>query len=227
MKGVVLAGGEGTRLRELSGGRNKHTVEVAGSPMITYPLRTLGDIGCDDVVIVTSPEGERDISTIVGDGSEFELGVSYAVQQSPLGTADALSKVQGRVEGVFPLICGDVYLDPTPDRADRPTLFFNEYEFGDRHTVWVPETDELIEKPDPKLNLGRRAIVFYFYDDEVFSIIPTITESARGELELEDLHRFYRHQRSAEIVEHRGFFGDMGTPDGLARVEGYIQNGQA
>src|SRR5258708_16896232 len=158
MKGVILAGGEGTRLREHSAGKNKHTVEVGGRPMITYPLRTLGAIGCEDVVIVTSPTGLEDIKEIVGYGTDFNVDVTYRIQKEALGTANALQQAEHDINGLFPLICGDVFLDPTPKRVHEPTLFYNEYEFGDQHTVWVPEQNALIEKPPAALGLGKKAI---------------------------------------------------------------------
>lgn len=232
MKGVILAGGEGTRLREISSGKNKHTVEVGGQPMITYPLRTLGSLGCEGVVIVTSPTGLGEIREIVGYGSQFNMDVTYAIQEQPLGTANALQQAEGSMEGVFALICGDVFIDPTPQTTiQRPTLFWNEFELGNRHTVYIPSTTEtpaeLIEKPTDEYlrtrKAGRKAIVFYLYDLEVFKVIPRVGKSARGELELEDLHKYYLDKLGEEIMEqHTGFFGDMGTPDGLARVEDYI-----
>lgn len=233
MKGVILAGGEGTRLRKFSNGRNKHTVEVGGQPMITYPLRTLGALGCEGVVIVTSPTGLGDIREIVGDGNQFDMDVAYVIQEQPLGTANALQKAEGHIDDVFPLICGDVFIDPTPQptTTQRPTLFWNEFELGNRHTVYIPSTAEvpaeLIEKPTDEYlrerKAGKKAVVFYLYDQEVFNVIPGVGKSARGELELEDLHRHYLDKLGEEIMQqHTGFFGDMGTPDGLARVEDYI-----
>jgi glucose-1-phosphate thymidylyltransferase len=230
MRGVILAGGEGTRLRDMSGGRNKHVVEVGGQPMISYPLQTLAEWGCKDVVIVTSPKSLDDISQVVEDTGSSGMSVDYAIQEKPLGTANALQQAKDMVDEVFPLICGDVFIDPTPqpETLERPTLFFTDFEFGNRHTVYVPSTSEspatLVEKPDPKLNLGNRAVMFYFYDPDVFEVIPKISESARGELELEDLHRFYLDKYGEEVMqEHEGFVGDMGTPDGLARVEGFLK----
>jgi glucose-1-phosphate thymidylyltransferase len=238
VKGVILAGGEGTRLRHLaeqSGVSNKHAVEVGGQPMITHPLRTLGEWGCKDVVIVTSPKGENDIREIVGDGSQFEMGVEYAIQKEPLGTANALQQTEGRLDAVFPLICGDVYVDPTPQPSttERPTLFYTNFPLGIRHTVYFPASDEtpaeLIEKPSPELMAARNAdpnaVMFYFYDPEVFDVIPSLKQTARGELELEDLHRHYLEKYGPEVMqEHIGFAGDMGTPEGLARVEDYIES---
>jgi glucose-1-phosphate thymidylyltransferase len=218
MRGVLLAGGEGTRLREVTGGKNKHTVEVGGQPMITYPLETLVKLGCQDVVIVTSPTGLDDIKDIVGHGDSFGTDVTYRIQPEAKGTADALAKAEG-VSGTFPLIMGDVFMDPSPARVDKPTLFWNEFPTGHHHSVWHPETNTIIEKPVQ--DIGKRAVVFYFYDERVFDFIPTIQPSERGELELVDIHRYYL-ENGAEMKQHAGFFGDMGTPAGIKRVEDYL-----
>lgn len=220
MKGVILAGGTGSRLREITNGRNKHTIQVGEKPMILYPLETLGKVGCDEVVIVTDPKDQADLGAIVGDSSRFGMNVTYTPQDKPLGTADALYRVKGQVEGVFPLIMGDVLIDPPPQPVTEPTLFWNDFELGNQHSVWVPETNQIIEKPVE--DLGRRAIIFYFYDDKVFDFIPSIKPSERGELELVDIHNFYL-QNGAQVKQHKGFFGDMGTPAGLKRVEKYLR----
>jgi glucose-1-phosphate thymidylyltransferase len=206
-------------MHELTGGHNKHTYEVAGKPMIYYPLENLKAMGCDSAVIVTSPEGIGDLAAVLKDGSELGLDLTYKVQPEPGGSAQALGFAEGEVKGVFPVLCGDVYFDPKLTKKWSPTLFWCDYAYGNMHSVWNPETNEIIEKP--LRDIGKRAIVGYYYDDRVFDVIRGLEPSAKGEIELVDLHRFFLED-GADMVEHKGFFGDMGTPGGLLRVENHI-----
>jgi glucose-1-phosphate thymidylyltransferase len=217
MRGVILAGGEGTRLQGLTNGHNKHSYEVSGKPMILYPLDNLKAMGCDSAVIVTNEKGMEDLPPIV---ANHDLEVSFRVQKVAAGAADALSHAEDLVSGVFPVLCGDVYFDPKLPKSEVPTLFWCDYAFGHLHSVWNPETGEIIEKP--LKDIGKKAIVGYYYDERVFEVIQNLEPSERGELELVDLHRFYL-ENDADMVEHKGFFGDMGTPGGLERVEYHIQ----
>lgn len=217
MKGVILAGGNGTRLQELTGGSNKHAYPVLNKPMIRYPLESLEAMGCDSVVIVTNEQGMEDLPPLV---EGHELDISFRVQKIANGAADALAHAEDAVSGVFPVLCGDVYFDPKLPKSEVPTLFWCDYAYGHLHSVWNPETGEIIEKP--LKDIGKRAIVGYYYDDRVFEVIQNLEPSERGELELVDLHRFYL-RNGADMVEHKGFFGDMGTPGGLQRVENHIQ----
>lgn len=215
-RGVILAGGEGTRLRPATNLYNKHAAVVYDRPMISYPLETLGAMGCESVVIVTSPQGKRDLPVVLGDK---EIPITYMVQPIPFGSADALRFAQGEVEGTFPVLCGDVYFDPPLPQVDEPTLFWNQFEGANKHSVWHPETNSVVEKPTR--DIGNRAIVGYVYDEEVFEVIPKLRPTERGELELVDLHNWYL-RNGAQVEPHLGFFGDMGTPDGLLRVANYV-----
>lgn len=217
MKGVLLAGGEGKRLENPL--YNKHLSLVYDRLMIEYPLRTLGKMGCTEVMVVGSPSSTKDIIRVFDDGKRFGMDISYKVQHFPLGAADALSKAEGFADGTFPVLCGDVYFDPAPEPTDKPTLYYHEFEGAQNHSVWNPETNEIIEKPTR--DIGKRAIVGYVYDERVFEVIKTLQPTSRGELELIDLHNWYL-QNGADVKQFDGFFGDMGTPDGLLRVANYI-----
>lgn len=210
MKGVLLAGGEGNRLKNPV--YNKHLALVGEKLMIEYPLRTLGAMGCSDVIIVGSSKSTPDLVKLIGDGSNYELDVTYKVQAEPKGAADALYRAKG-ITGVFPVLCGDVYFEPALPHADKPTLFYNEFEGAQNHSVYTGS--EIVEKP--KEDLGKKAVVGYYYDETVFDIIPEIKPSERGEIELVDIHNFYLAV-GAEVKEYKGFFGDMGTVNGLYRV---------
>lgn len=221
--GVILAGGEGTRL-----GRNrpynKSLTLVYDRPMIEYPVQTLKDMGMDYAHIVSTPQGVHDLYKTYG----LEINgvrVHYETQYHPSGSAAALGHTA--LKGVFPVLCGDVYFDPTPqldpDKAPTPTLFWHEFEGAQNHSVWNPETNEIIEKP--ARNIGRRAIVAYFFDERVYDVIDNLQPSERGEIELVDVHRWYL-ENGAEMREYKGFFQDMGSPDGLLKVANHIKENQ-
>lgn len=218
-KGVILAGGEGTRLGK-NRPYNKHLTLVYDRPMIEYPAQTLIDMGVTDAQVVTNFSGMRDmLSTykleIAG------LPVEYYLQEEARGSADALGHTA--INGAFPVLCGDVYFDPAPPPSERATLYWHEFEGAQNHSVWHPETNTIVEKP--LRDLGKRAIVATYYDERVYDVIKTLKPTERGELELVDLHRWYL-EHGVEMVEYKGFFSDMGTPDGLLRVANHIKDKQ-
>lgn len=221
MTGVVLAGGEGTRLNPMTEAYNKHTAVVYDRPMIYYPLDTLKKMGCDSVVIVSGPKGIGDLAKVLKDGSDIRMDITYKVQPEEAGgTAQALAQAEGHVDGVFPVLCGDVYLDPAPEPAGTPTLYWNEFDTATQHSVWNPETNEVEEKPIR--DIGKKAIIAYCFDERIFDVIRTLKPTERGEIELVDIYNWYL-QNGAQVKEHDGFFGDMGTPDGLLRVAKHHQ----
>lgn len=214
MEGVILAGGEGTRLGKRS--YNKQLALVYDRMMIEYPIQTLKDMGVDHARIVSSAEGVDDLFKVYRDKING-LDVSYNVQYKPKGAAHALGHTS--LEGVFPVLCGDVYFDPAPESSEVPTLYWNEFEGAQNHSVWDPETNEIIEKPTRYI--GKRAIVAYVYDQRVYDVIKGIQPTARGELELIDLHNWYL-QNGAQMKEYKGYFQDMGTPEGLLKAANHI-----
>lgn len=220
MRGAILAGGSGSRMRPATEAYSKAMVTAYDRPAIEYPLNTLREMGCDSAVVVGSPESIGQIASYFKEGDRVGLDLTYRVQAEPRGVADALSKTAGYVDDVFPLLLGDVYFDPPPTPQTEPTLFWHEFEGGINHSVWNPEQDIIIEKPR-LIDIGHKAIVGYYYDQAVFDFIDGMTPAQSGELEIVDIHNFYR-QRGAQFVEHTGFFGDMGTPAGLLRVANHI-----
>lgn len=214
-EGVILSGGEGTRLGK-NRPYNKHLTLVYDRPMIEYPVQTLLDMGMERATIVSSPEGVRDMFRNYRDNING-LDVHYETQYHPNGSADALGHTA--LEGTFPVLCGDVYFDPAPERVEVPTIYWTDYENANQHSVYDPTENRIVEKPT--IDLGRRAVVAYFYDERVYDIIKTLKPTERGELELIDLHNWYL-QNGADVREYKGFFQDMGTPDGLLRVANHI-----
>lgn len=219
MKGIILAGGEGTRL-----GRNrfynKHLALVYDRPMLEYPIETMKELDVEAVQIISSHSGVHQFSRTYG-ANINGMDVEYITQPNPKGPADALGYTA--LKGVFPVLCGDVYIDPPLPKSERATLYWHEFEGAQNHSVWNPETNEIIEKP--VRDIGKRAIIAYYYDERVYDVIPQLEPTERGELELIDLHRWYL-EHGVEMVEHKGFFGDMGTPDGLLRVANHIKEKQ-
>lgn len=221
MRGVVLAGGAGTRLRPATEVYPKCMALVYDKPMIHYPINTLKDMGCDSAVIVGSPDGIGAIAKAYKDGSEHGIDLIYKVQNKPGGVAQALGRVAGEIKGLFPLVLSDCYYSPAPPQQEQPTLYWHDFEYGDAHSVWHPESDAIIEKPRG-VDLGKRAVISYFYDDQVFDFIKTMQPAhGTGELEIVDIHNFYRRE-GAQFVEYQGYFADMGTPDGLLRAANHI-----
>jgi len=223
VKGVILAGGSGSRLRPATDLYAKSAALVYDKPMIHYPLSTLAEMGCDTAVIVGSPRGVGNFSEMIKSGAAYGLDVEYKVQDEPGGVAQALGRVANSVTGVFPLVLGDCYYDPAPPRQEEATMYWvspERYENADHHSVWYPEIG-IFEKPR-LVKMGRGAIVSYFYDERVFDFIKTMKPAhGTGELEIVDIHNFYL-QEGAQVLEYTGWFGDMGTPEGMLRVANHL-----
>lgn len=221
MRGILLAGGEGTRLRPATEIYNKHMALVYDRPMVLYPLETLRQLGCDEVVIVSSAQGTRDISGLIKSGAEYGVKATYRVQERATGVADAIMAAEGIDDELFPVVLGDCYFDPPLTMPDRPTIMWNNYEFAQQHGVYSKETNQIVEKP--VVDMGRAAIIgAYFYDQRAFQVIPNLTADARGEIGITELNNWYL-ANGADVAEYNGFFGDMGTPNGLLRVSNHIQ----
>lgn len=223
MKGVIFSAGEGTRLRPVTESYNKSMALVYDKPMIHYPLTTLREMGCDSVTIVSNPLGLGMITQYVKDGEAFGMDAEYKVQDKGTSFAEAIGKLS--VEGVFPFMLGDCYYDPAPPPQTEPTLFWKNYKFANQHSVWSPEANAIVEKPR-QMNLGRRAIISYYYDERLIDFVKSFKpEAGGGALEIVDIHNFYR-ENGAQMIEYSGFFSDMGTPDGLMRAAQHEQGRQ-
>lgn len=219
-RGVILAGGSGSRMRPITEAYSKAMLTVYDRPAIEYPLNTLREMGCDSVVVVASPQSIGEIAEYFQEGERVGLDLIYKVQSEPKGVADALNKAEGLVYGVFPLLLADVCISPVLERQTQPTLFWTETDLANNHSVWNPEANIIVEKPK-HIDLGKRAIIGYYYDHQVFDFFDSMSPAQSGELEIVDIHNFYREQ-GAQFVEHTGFFGDMGTPNGLLRTANHI-----
>jgi len=230
MKGVILAGGLGTRLHPLTKVTNKHLLPVYDRPMIYYPLQTLCDAGIREVMIVTGGNSAGDFLRLLGNGADFGLrGIYYAYQQGEGGIADALRLCEHFADGRrIVVILGDNIFQHSIEShvrrfADQPCgarILLKEVDELQRFGVPVFDGDRIVaieEKPaQPK---SRYAVTgLYMYDARVFEFIRTLKPSARGELEIADVNNCYIRDGSLEYDVLAGWWSDAGTFESLFRA---------
>ena len=227
MKGVVLAGGLGSRLYPLTKVTNKHLLPVFDQPMIYYPIKTLINAGIEDIMIVTGGNSAGDFLKLLGNGKEFGLKhLNYAYQEGEGGIADALSLVEHFAdEEPICVVLGDNIIEGNiRDAADEYARQAKGSKIllkkvHDPQRFGVPEVDgksvvRIEEKPsDPKSDFA--VIGIYFYDSSVFDIIKTLVPSGRGELEITDVNNHYIGRGEMTWNELEGWWTDAGTFDSL------------
>jgi glucose-1-phosphate thymidylyltransferase len=237
-KGIILAGGSGTRLHPLTKGVSKQLMPVYDKPMIYYPLSTLMLAGIREVLVITTPHEQEQFQRLMGDGSQWGMQVQWAVQPSPDGLAQAFIIGRDFCDGQgCSLVLGDNLfyganlprsLRQAAGRDGGATVF--GYWVKNPEAYGVAEIDEsgrclgLEEKPQrPRSNWAVTGL--YFYDAHVCEIAAGLKPSARGELEITDLNRVYLQQGNL-VVERlgRGFaWLDTGSPDALMQAANFIQ----
>lgn len=237
-KGIILAGGAGTRLYPLTHVVSKQLLPVYDKPMVYYPLSVLMLAGIRDVLLISTPHDIGNFQRLLGDGSQLGLSLTYAVQPQPGGLAQAFL-IGSEFVGSDPvtLVLGDnifygqglqMFLERAAGRAEGATIF--AYEVRDPHRYGVVELGEdrqpvaLVEKPrQPKSNLAVTGL--YFYDNDVLQIAAGLKPSARGELEITDVNRTYL-ERGRLYVERfgRGFaWLDTGTEESLLGAANFVE----
>lgn len=234
MKGVVLAGGLGTRLYPLTKVTNKHLLPVYNQPMIYYPIQTLVNAGITDILIVTGGNSAGDFLKLLGNGKAFGLKhLNYTYQEGEGGIAEALSLAEDFADGdPVCVVLGDNIIEGNICRAVRA---FRHQGSGakillkkvpDPQRFGVPELDgprivRIEEKPkEPKSDYA--VIGIYMYDADVFNIIKTLKPSARGELEITDVNNIYIERGEMTWDELEGWWTDAGTFDSLLRASNLV-----
>lgn len=219
LKGVILAGGKGTRLLPATRIINKHLIPVLNKPMVLYPLETLKGMGITDILLISGGEHIGGFAEFLGDGSEYGVSLTYKVQKDAGGIAQALALAEDYVDGQFAVILGDNYfeesIDPPPGCGIVLKIVENPSRFG------VFENNHIIEKP--KESASKKAVTgLYFYTPEIFDFIKTLSPSARGEIEITDVNNWCIDNKKMDFLDYLGFWSDMGTPESLLKTAQFI-----
>ncbi len=236
MKGIVLAGGTGSRLFPLTKITNKHLLPIFDKPMIYYPIQTLVDAGIKDLMIVTGGRNSGDFLRLLSNGKEFGLKhINYTYQEGEGGIAEALALAEHFAEGSkICVILGDNIIEGSIadavrdfERQERGAkILLKEVHDAERFGVAEINGDRIVgieEKPaHPKSNYAVTGI--YMYDESVFDKTRTLKPSARGELEITDVNNAYIREGTMTFNYLQGWWTDAGTFDSLLRAANLVQD---
>lgn len=232
MKGIILAGGTGSRLFPLTKVTNKHLLPIYDKPMIYYPLQTLIDAGIKEILVISGKDHAGHFLNLLGSGKEFGVKFTYEIQEEAGGIAQALALAEDFAdEEPVTVILGDNIYEEDFSKEIASfrkggMIFLKEVEDPKRFGVAELNGNEVLsieEKPEyPKSNYCVTGL--YVYDSNVFDVIKTLKPSDRGELEITDVNNYYirRNEMVAEFV--KGFWSDAGTFESLIKASNLVRN---
>lgn len=231
MKGILICGGSGTRLKPLTDITNKSLLPIYDKPLILYPLQTLIDASIREIMVVSGPEHVDQMAGFLGSGKRFGCAFSYRVQDEPRGIAEALGMAEEFAEGdnVCALLGDNIYFDPIADAIttfkEGGHVFLKEVPDPERFGVAEIEGTRITsieEKPlSPKSNLAITGC--YIYDHRCFQVIRTMKPSPRGELEITDVSRWYMEQKQLSYTILNNEWIDAGTFESLHQAAIYAR----
>lgn len=227
MKGIILAGGSGTRLRPMTLVTSKQLLPIYDRPMIFYPLQTLLNAGIKEVLIIVAPDRAGDFLRVLGSGKEFGAKFTYEIQDKPNGLAEAFIIGEDFIdnESVTMILGDNLFLDDQGELAaaiqgftDGGRIFAKEVPDPERYGVVEFDQNHQVlsieEKPTaPKSHYAVTGL--YVFDNQVCQVAKTLKPSARGELEIVDIHKHYLNQKKLDVRMFTGEYLDTGTPDSL------------
>lgn len=232
LKGIILAGGTGSRLYPLTKVTNKHLLPVYNKPMILYPVETLKGLGINNICIVSGGEHIDDFMRLLGSGSEFGVKLTYRVQDGPKGIAHALLQAEGFAmkEEKVAVILGDNIFEKVEVSSNvlsdsNAYIYIKEVEDPERFGVVKLDSNkgikEILEKPkEPPSKFAVTGL--YIYTNDVFDFIKKLKPSQRGELEITDVNNWYLKQGRLKAMSLNGFWSDAGTFESLLKATLFI-----
>jgi glucose-1-phosphate thymidylyltransferase len=237
VKGIILAGGTGSRLFPLTKVTNKHLLPIGKCPMIFYPLAKLKEAGITEILIVTGKEHMGDVVNLLGSGTDLGLDLTFRVQDQAGGIAQALGLAENFANGdkVVVILGDNIFEDSIRDfvadfekQPDGAKILLKQVHDPERYGVAELDGNKvlsIVEKPkNPKSNYCVTGI--YMYDNNVFNIVKTLKPSGRGELEVTDVNNAYVHKQNLTSDNFTGWWTDAGTFDSLNHANNLIKESE-